>query len=358
MFYISRKIGTNKYGVVDTEDGREDIFTLNELKEMCCGMRIPIEGVTTFVSNYRTGNLNIGGVSVYQPAETSSVRQTKLNALFGVQIKTMDDTVVSIVIRDARQSSERPVRLSDYGSKCAKYLFHDNCRSLSGTRLTLVLDDNIWICGKAFKDFVECDVVIDLREVSNDKQAELVYRDMLHSYGVSAATLHQHIIDKPERMDFWRAVYVMSHGFTALEKFTHVRDVLVIDPIGTQCKVIKRFKSDFLAIADCNFALNSRGKWSYLLEHYINWLKDAKNSELMSHPTFRALKSADLSTMVKVMANETTCNANIVNRFYGCVQYFDTTPEIEAAWVKFVTRANLFLVEAYKNRGESPRAFR
>lgn len=131
---MNRYVGFRYFGVVDTDDGVENIVELSNLQYACetCGLHI--EGVDTsrMVLEDR--------IKIYQPDETVSQMQLKMRMLKHIDIKVYKSMITSIQIDAKAVKREVELRLSDFGTSCGDLIFTGN-KHAGGLKLRLILDD-------------------------------------------------------------------------------------------------------------------------------------------------------------------------------------------------------------------------
>lgn len=160
MLYISRYFGVGRYGVVDTDDGVEQVVTKKELVNslnLGCEIR---------------GASDENTIRVYQPTETRSQLQVKTYALLRVDIKTYKDCIVDISFDPNQITNPVTLRLSDYGKKCGDYLLAYT-KQAAKHKVTLILDDKIGFGKKSFwippsNNLEAFGLNIDIRELCDD----------------------------------------------------------------------------------------------------------------------------------------------------------------------------------------------
>lgn len=198
MLYISRYFGFDRYGVADTDDGREEIVDINEIHRSVALLGIEIAGVQ------RTNSFFTGGVvSVYQPPKMASVLQAKTLTMSHILVKKFRSTITGIEVHSADIKEPVKIRLSDFGSKCADFLFANN--PFAGRHvLTLVLDNKLEFTSRSFLLRVwdnSCigqngiGVVFDITELGR-KKAEQVYHQV---FSGEKPELFASVVDRPER---------------------------------------------------------------------------------------------------------------------------------------------------------------
>lgn len=190
MLYLSRFLGPDAYGVVDTDDGVEDIVSFSDLySALIAG--IEVVGVCA---------TNLSGHTIHQPAETSSQFQVKTNLLYGVDVKTFGDTITNIRLDNC--SKPVTLRLSYYGKSCAGFIFTGN-KNVGRHRLTLVVDVDFTEDTFKVHPMLEffyagasgIGVIYDLREL-DDEKAGLAYKTIFVD---SAKELSASVIDVESR---------------------------------------------------------------------------------------------------------------------------------------------------------------
>lgn len=167
MLYISRRIGANKVGVVDTDDGVEQIISLYQFGSSMY-KKLGVRGCT-FTGRYQSGAI----VLPYQPDETRSPVQLKARLLTGVDIKVYNDIVTNINLSTVLNPPVT-IRLSDFGSKCSDCLLLGN-KDTGRHIITLVFDNKISVGDDAFRRDIEIiglgvqgvGVKFDLREAED-----------------------------------------------------------------------------------------------------------------------------------------------------------------------------------------------
>lgn len=356
VYYISRRIGATKYGVVDTDDGAEDIMTLKEIREAVLKHGYEIKGVDVIIGLSEYSHIkDIGRIYVWQDVSEQSVRQVKLKSLNGVEIKTQGDMIVSIVLpKDAAQRKACSVRLSDYGSVCADYLFNDTKTQpkWAGNFLTLILDDKLEVTSKSFNGAGTLEIHFDLREVTNKRTVESAYKSVLSDSLVSVTSLWNYYIDDvPERIDYWKAVCVLQKGFQDHENFKHVREVLDY-PDETLPKINKKYVREFISVSDSNLLMTQSGKPAMRALHtYIGFLFKSENKGLVTCHDFQTLLLRCAPDLFKVLAACTACNSQVLIRYLHYLLYFDVPSEVKSAFINFCDRANEFCVDYVVKEG-------
>ena len=200
MLYISRYIGPDQYGVVDTDDGVEQVISFTELYGAVCLDRLSIAGAPIVHNTLADKN-----IVVCQPPDTISRVQAKAKVLLKVDVKCYKSMITSIIWNRSSDEDLVDIRLSDYGTCVADYVLARNV-AFGGYKVCLIFDDKLTYCTNAFRRrYFERDLigkngvgaVFDLRELS-DGNAAILY-DML--YSGAKDNIPGGIIDQAERMD-------------------------------------------------------------------------------------------------------------------------------------------------------------
>lgn len=138
MLYISRILGHQLYGIMDTDDDVEEPHPWSSLNEAVLNYKLDIKGVETMELEYAQ---IITGVQPYQDLRYANRNCVKAKTLLGVDVVVFQDQVVYVY--DSRGEGA-VIRLSDYGSSVADYLEVDYKDSLTHKdKVTLVVDDKI-----------------------------------------------------------------------------------------------------------------------------------------------------------------------------------------------------------------------
>lgn len=353
MYYVSRRYGTNKFGVTDTEDGVEEMFTYQELKEAVVDLGIDIKGVEVFTRCTRQGQRrSISGISVYQLEDTVQTKQIKLHVLTGVDVKTAGDEIVGISWSNPDERKPYSLRLSNYGKSCANYIFSDikEYRWGLASFLTIILDDKIEVTSKTFKRCAGFGVIVDLREVTNEKTVKAVYSEMISERYMSSTRLPNHVIDNEERLNYWRAVCILNGGFKSGEFEKPIRH-LFPNPNNILTQIDKKYSSEFLSISNCSFAVSQRGRVASLFKQYVIWVTEPKMQYVLDCADVDTLRETILDSLFRMLAWCTTCNKSVLERFKNYIKYFEPTADTRDAFLIFCRRANNFALKYGINAG-------
>lgn len=199
MLFISRLIGYHNYGVVDTDDGVEEVVDMQELYHLVIELGLEIYGVVP-----SGGAIMENRIFVYQPEETLTQLQLKTMMLKQVHIKVWNNIITSIRWNGKTSEEIVDIRLSDYGIGVADFALARNA-SFGGYKVNLILDDKVEYSYYAFKRrYYEhtlvgkngIGVIFDLRELS-DSKAEQIYKMLYFDKNEMLGSVH----DSAERMD-------------------------------------------------------------------------------------------------------------------------------------------------------------
>lgn len=204
MLFISRYIGKNNYGVVDSETGVEQTYSFSDIEHRCLNSSFDIKGVTV---GYQQVSKDLGFMCVeeirpYQPIDTMTVLQTKLGIMQHVCVTVYNGSITSVRWDSDRIKSPVSVRLSDFGVSCADCFLYGN-KDIGRHKVTLVLDSGVCFCQSSFllkHNAFEVGpggigVVFDVHELS-DAAARVVYDALYYIHGRNVVGA---IADSPER---------------------------------------------------------------------------------------------------------------------------------------------------------------
>lgn len=335
-------------------------MTLKEIREAVLKHGYEIKGVDVVLGLSEHSHIkDIGRIYVWQNVFEQSVRQVKLKSLNGVEIKTLGDMIVGIVLpKDADKRSPCSVRLSDYGTVCADYLFKDTKTRFKwvGNFLTLILDDKLEVTGKTFNGAGYLEIHFDLREVTKQRIVETVYKHVLEDSLACVSALGHYIQDTESRFDYWKAVCVLQKGFQDHEPCYHIRHVLD-NYSETMTQIDKKYVKEFLSISDCNLVMTQSGKPAMRALHtYISFLCKSQNRGLVTCNDYQTLVSRCAPDLFKVLATCTACNSKVLIRYLHYLMYFDVSPELKSAFINFCDRANEFCIDYVVKEGFMSRA--
>lgn len=210
MLYVSRYVGGDKVGVVDTDDGVEEVLTEEKLWDIVRSLHIQVVGCEKWEDSGRGYDY----IYVYQPAETISVQQTKAKAILGVDIKMHNGAIANVHIDWDGIKSPVTLRLSDFGVVCLDHIFAMNDDYYSDLSVTFVLDDKLKIGKDTFSHSSafelgfesprvdDIGIVVDLSEITNDAVAEMVWRSLYWREALDQYEFDifcEHVKDKPDR---------------------------------------------------------------------------------------------------------------------------------------------------------------
>lgn len=366
MLYVSRKIGVTKVGVVDTDDNVETILTLTELQRVTCELGLHVEGVTTMDRfDLRDGSSKcIHRVNVYVPPENVTTSQTKLKVLLGVEVKVNNNRIVS-VSWSLPGTKDRVVRLSDYAGSCGSSIFwamksQYRMTTNPDSRLTFILDDNLALEDKTFKDVHELDVVLDVREVTNKDIVTNVYKSLLLQPSFMDKLLPR-IIDNEVRKSDWTGIRIVNHGIGYSVKALDSCLADYVDDVQRVTEVVKaKYKPEFLSLAKTfKFELMEDDLHNSAMTAVVNCLYHAHHGRpaLSISDNFDVIwddfsSSSDPTSLQAVLYRwSKTGIPSAARRLINYLTWFEADDEIKAAFVKFYRRAMSLLMQKARERG-------
>lgn len=205
MLFISRFVDYESYGVVDTDDGVEEVISLQDVYRASYDLGLDIQGVR------KDGKmLPLNHIRTYQNPDTLTKLQVKTKVLHGVDITVYNGMITSLLIDINVMAQPARLRLSDYGESCGDRILVGN-RFQNMHRVTLVLDDHIrtrsltfWIghnMSHPKSGTNRYGVVIDMTEMTSDDAAWNIYRVVFNNGSFSEESIFSSIIDTDERFD-------------------------------------------------------------------------------------------------------------------------------------------------------------
>lgn len=347
MLYISRLASGENYGVMDTDDGVEEIVSFKELKRIVLKDKVGIKGVS--VVRHQTLKSLLGQtdgtvlkpeysieVEVYQPVAERSLKQVKNATISGVNVIKNGDVVTGIKV----SATGKPVtiRLSDFGTKFDGYVFSKHPRGISDLQLTFILDDSIKCTSRSFmywEVYCKMDIseVTDIRIINNlvsplfkDNSAFIYIRDQLiaskeikdYIYGVM-------LLNGCE----FKSYNATMGGIDAVRKSLSQAGV---DLLHKYC--IKEFSG----LGNCKFIFNSdlsrakkvasRARSEVDFGDFVQW-RNFLLDEAGEH------KSHLLAQLRQI----TTLNKEMLSRLEKYLKYFNAADPVKKEVVQFCCRA-------------------
>lgn len=338
MLYISRRIGRNKFGIVDTDDYTEEVVDKYELAKLI-ELGIEVKGIKLLETHRRHGQPCYRvSINVYQDAKYASASQAKMHALLGVTVNTSGTDITGISFSRERVADNVNVRLSDYGNKLADSVFFGAAYS-STPVVTLVLDDKIRVTQKALDRAFSTGFRFDIRGVTNKRAANSVYGQWL-TCGSASGKLLDWIIDNPERQMYYEGLGVVIRNYEPSKTYVPSAAVNAFVSSYFQEEFENLAKSDFQYKCDKSARLSLSG----YMRRTRSEVRDFWNGNELTYERVRALDEETTQTLTAICAIS-TCNVRSCNRLSMYLKYFTPTPEIKSAYVTLCVRANRWLIE-------------
>lgn len=208
MLFISRVmivngLGSERYGVVDTDDWSESVIDFDGLKKAVLDCHLEIKGV--IVADVGDLGSYISNIEAYQHERFSTRNHTKARVLHGVDIRSYESEITHIVCNGNATKGNSVIRLSDYGDRMSwqvhiYYEHHSNDK-----RLVLVLDDKVEMTGT-----VRCTIPWiswDIHELTNDTLVRHIYKALMRDSLTGSQMWREFIFDHEERMTEYANLY-------------------------------------------------------------------------------------------------------------------------------------------------------
>ena len=342
MLYISRCVGRDKWGVVDTDDYVEEVVDKKQLNDIVLVKGIDIAGVTVgsgrISGKYGAGarGTYIRNVEVYQNPEYATRASAKAALLYGVDIKTSGKQIVSISVPGGLRKKLVKLRLSDFGESCGAHVLE---QIVVGEHelLMLVMDDKIKITQKTFDGIsLQYRVVIDLSEVTDRKTVERVYT--CENFKTGASNLDIYIQDEIERLDFYKGVGILTRGVGQYSGTFRMSDLLR-SPESTQAELEDYFGKSFLDLSNEPIALKTHPSVGLQIQNFVSQgsTREFMNLYKSGKLSWEYVKAHGRSVLY-VLRDVTTMNRNTLQRFENYVTWFDATKELRQAYTRLCVR--------------------
>lgn len=185
MLYISRYVGFDSYGVVDTDDNIETVVKLDDIKTAVLRLGIPIRGVEVIRAVRKGMRLHLGDVLAYQDVSQCTRLQTKTSMLSCVDIVTWGNMITNIRWRANDIKEPVSIRLSDFGIVLGDRILYGN-RECTRHCITLVFDDKVKVDYRSLECHGACGshrvigslglgLKLDFREITEEDLVEKLY---------------------------------------------------------------------------------------------------------------------------------------------------------------------------------------
>ena len=192
MLFVSRCIGFDRYGVVDTDDAKERIMIEYELRDIDSKYRLGVKGINAY------------GTTAIMPYQAEKSKfQLKTQMIKGISTTVYKSMLTSV--RFKADAIKYPVtfRLSDFGTCCGDLIF-SGLEHAGEHKVTVILDDKCDFTSYTFRlrstdvSYVGVNgigVLFDLTECS-DTMAFKAYKAL---FGQNKPEMLSTVVDTPER---------------------------------------------------------------------------------------------------------------------------------------------------------------
>ena len=177
MLYVSRYAGLSSFGVVDTDDGIEQVATARDIAEALWASHLEIAGCS----------VEHLPAKPYQLPETKTQLQIKTKILRYVDVVTYKSMITNIRMDSKRIKHPVEIRVSDFGTELAEFIFRGNLSS-DLHKLTLVFDDRVkpvmpWSLAPLVNVIPingsdRIGVVLDFHEVTDEALLKSLYKSL------------------------------------------------------------------------------------------------------------------------------------------------------------------------------------
>lgn len=320
MLFVSRMAGAAMFGVVDTDDGVENICTMDGLKEAVIDNGIDIKGV--MLADGVEGPY-IRLVIPYQDKRYQTALQAKTKTLQGVEVRVYNREITALLLDWTVLKNGTRVRLSDFGDYMCEYLpIRWSKNKLSGKQVIFVLDDKFEISGESCC-IGNAGVVFDISEVTKPQTIEYVYRGLIDYCTVDGDSWLQYLIDKPDRMWMWNCVQKL--GLPSSRQSTFEEMFSVVRNKADFCKQVGyayQFQFTTLAYADMS-------------DVCMHWHEDVKN--LLRYcgmvENFDILRERFIG-IFDILRRSKNFGYVSVKRFENYIRYFIVPDDIKALYLQ------------------------
>lgn len=336
MLYVSRQVGKSTWGIVDTDDGVENLCNRTDLITAVTRCNLDIKGVA-----YKHGSLS---VVVYQNPEFLTTKQAKSVTLLGVDVKTSGNIIVGLQIKRGICKGSVTIRLSDYCTNCGNYILSElQPRNCPG-HVYIVVDDKLKLSKKTFTGLREYgNVYLDLTEVTNQKTLDNCY--MCDDFRDGPEGISSHIRDDSDRLDFYTGIAILIQGLGKFISINEASDVVSsVDTVSK--KLAERYQQEWGTLADFEFQHQKSRSW---LGSYMHHNKQSVNLVAQAfyedNLTYKLAKSA-MSDIFYVLRQISNIPQAPLGRIQNYFIYFNPTKEAQDILVKLCGRGAMWIVSS------------
>lgn len=334
MLYVSRQMGKSTWGIVDTDDGVENLCNRTDLITAVTRCNLDIKGVS-----YSHGSLS---VVVYQNPEFLTTKQAKSVTLFGVDVKTSGNIIVGLQIKRGLCKGSVTIRLSDYCANCGNYILSElQPRNCPG-HVYIVVDDKLKVTKKTFTGLRDYgNVYLDLTEVTNQKTLDSCY--MCDDFRDGPEGISSHIRDDSDRLDFYIGIAILVQGLGKFISINKASDVVSsVDTVSK--KLAERYAQEWDALV--NFKLQHQHSRSWpggYLSHRKELINAVAQSYYEGNLSYKLAKQS-MSELFYVLRQISNIPQAPLGRMQNYFIYFNPTKEAQNILVEMCGRGAMWVV--------------
>lgn len=205
MLYVSRFVSRFSYGIVDTDDGKEEVVASHDVTRAVQNLGLTIMGVETTEDSIVPNLMVVNEINPWQAPSTCTTAQTKMLMLNGIEVVAYKGAVSHIRYETLHHSAS--LRVADFGNCLLDRFMYGN-KAQPGKKLTIVLDDSIsfskhsfmqWGSGAGGSCWKDYGIYFDLRAVNDEAKLHQIYYEI--TLGLNAASNLDIIIDSNARKE-------------------------------------------------------------------------------------------------------------------------------------------------------------
>ena len=145
MLFVSRRLPSQCFGVVDTDDGVETIVPIDELGSIVGDFGIDVKGVS--IDTFPNGTKYVCEVLIQQDPTKVTAQQAKFRTLYDTKVLVYNGELVGINVGE-KAKYPISINVSSFANKISsltQFWWDDDSRVDVG--LVLVIDDSVEITG-------------------------------------------------------------------------------------------------------------------------------------------------------------------------------------------------------------------
>jgi len=208
MLFVSRRLPSQCFGVVDTDDGVETIVPIDELGSIVSDFGIDVKGVS--IDTFPNGTKYVCEVLIQQDPTKITAQQAKFRTLYDTKVIVYNGELVGIHVGE-KAKYPISINVSSFANKISsltQFWWDDDSRVDVG--IVLVFDDSVEITGGILPVGEIYGLKFDISGITDSGVANSFYHKMLEEADDMYSEIREYIEDREDRFDIWTCISLLS----------------------------------------------------------------------------------------------------------------------------------------------------